>query len=73
MSPRRLRGGWSALLLAFAVGSFIVLALLATRVLGDEPRLIGTDLGKRPAPDFTLTEHRGQTVRLSDSAVKPWR
>jgi protein SCO1/2 len=31
-----------------------------------ETRLIGTDLGAQAAPAFTLTDHRGETVRLSD-------
>lgn len=66
MSQPRLSLGRSALLLAVAVGSFVIVALLATRVLGDEPRLTGTDLGKQPAPNFSLTDQRGQTVRLSD-------
>ncbi|MGH2617850.1 MAG: SCO family protein, partial [Thermomicrobiales bacterium] len=42
-------------------------ALLAAGVVGGgQPALIGTDLGRQPAPDFTLTDHRGQTVRLND-------
>ncbi len=63
--PFRRRG----LLLALTVAAVLVVvaALLATRAIGGgEPALIGTDLGKQPAPEFTLTDHRGQTVRLSD-------
>ncbi len=52
------------------VGALLLpLALWAVRQLAprwDEPTLIGTDLGRQPAPDFTLTDQRGQTVRLSD-------
>lgn len=53
--------------LAVAAVLLVAAALLVTRVVGSgEPALIGTDLGKRPAPEFTLIDHRGQTVRLSD-------
>lgn len=58
------------LLLSLAGGSALLalVALLAARLaLGsDDPALAGTDLGERPAPGFTLTDQRGQTVRLSD-------
>lgn len=55
------------LLPLLAVGS-ILITLLSLFVLRDsgEPELIGTDLGGSPAPDFTLTDYRGQAIRLSD-------
>jgi protein SCO1 len=31
-----------------------------------EPELIGTDMESQPAPPFTLTDHRGETVTLED-------
>ncbi len=44
----------------------IVAALVVTRTVGGQAPLTGTDLGQQPAPDFVLTDHRGQSVRLSD-------
>lgn len=61
------RGRWLPLLVAGAL--LVPLALWAVRQgvsRWDEPALIGTDLGRAPAPDFTLTDQRGQTVRLRD-------
>jgi protein SCO1/2 len=58
------------LLPSLAVGVLLLtlVSLLAARLaLGSgEPELVGTDLGGKPAPGFTLTDHRGQTVSLSD-------
>lgn len=45
----------------------VSVALLVTRVVGgSEPTLTGTQLDGRLAPDFTLTDYRGQTVSLGD-------
>ncbi|MDI3342035.1 MAG: SCO family protein [Sphaerobacter sp.] len=62
MSTRAARrpGRWPAWALALAVA---LSALLAA--CGGSAKLTGTDLGQEPAPDFTLTDHRGQTVSLS--------
>ena len=54
-----------SLLIAAGVVLFAA-ALFVTGVLGGRAPLTGTDLGKQPAPDFVLTDHRGQPVRLSD-------
>lgn len=43
---------------------FLGLATLLA-ACGGSRELTGTDLGQEPAPDFTLTDHRGQTVSLS--------
>ena len=32
----------------------------------NEPELVGTNMESEPAPSFTLTDHRGQTVELQD-------
>lgn len=55
------------LLLALTAGSLVValFALIMLRSSG-EPALVGTDLDGKPAPDFSLTDYRGQTVSLSD-------
>lgn len=53
-------------LLAAAGVSLIAAALFITGVLGGRAPLTGTDLDQQPAPDFALTDHRGQRVRLSD-------
>jgi protein SCO1/2 len=66
-SPRRtLMFGVSA---ALAVAAVVVLAVAAFGG-DDEVTLAGTDLDKKPAPDFTLTDHRGQSVSLGDFAGK---
>lgn len=54
-------------LLTLVVGS-IVMALLAFFILPGrrEPALAGTELDGRPAPEFILTDYRGETVSLSD-------
>ncbi len=58
------------LLPSLTVGVLLLtlVSLLAARVTQgrDDPALVGTDLGKKPAPDFTLTDQRGQTVSLRD-------
>ena len=43
-----------------------ILGGLGLAACGDEAKLSGTELQKQPATDFTLTDHRGQRVSLSD-------
>lgn len=47
-----------ALVLVLAFGTLLA-------ACGGSPQLTGTEMGGDPAPDFTLTDHRGQTVSLS--------
>ncbi len=51
----------SAALAVIAVGVFLVAAFGGD----DEHALTGTVLNQQPSPDFTLTDHRGQTVSLA--------
>lgn len=50
-----------SLLLALSLSLFVLLA-----ACGDGAALSGTELNAEPAPGFTLTDQRGQPVRLSD-------
>ncbi|MGH2532803.1 MAG: SCO family protein [Thermomicrobiales bacterium] len=54
------------LVIVVEVALLALLVFLMVRAAGGGPALVGTDLGKQPAPDFTLVDHRGETVSLSD-------
>jgi protein SCO1/2 len=45
----------------FSIGLLVLLVVSACA-----PQLKGTDLGKEPAPDFQLSDHRGGKVSLAD-------
>lgn len=47
------------------------LALLLSSACGAAPKLTGTDLGARPAPNFTLTDQTGRQVSLSELRGRP--
>lgn len=58
---------WILIAIAVMIVIIIAGAWEAMRVLrDDEPALIGIELDPQPAPDFQLTDHRGQPVDLSD-------
>lgn len=59
--------GWFGVKTRFSVAiAIIALFGLALSACGGSPKLEGTDLGKQPAADFTLTDQRGDTVSLRD-------
>lgn len=66
--PTRTTGRYQRYLLPMVAVSAAVIAALALVMLrsGGEPALAGTELDGRPAPDFTLTDYRGQAISLSD-------
>lgn len=66
MNDRRLRPAVVAVGALLAVGAVVAVLVVARAVINREPPVIGTTLDGRPAPDFTLTDHRGRPVRLSD-------
>ncbi|HEV2067294.1 MAG TPA: SCO family protein [Thermomicrobiales bacterium] len=68
-SGRRSRNRWrrpDVLASALVVVSLIIVVVVASLWQRGETRLTGTDLGAQAAPGFKLTDHRGETVRLSD-------
>lgn len=54
---------WLVFILPVLLGLVVALWIVFR---DDEPTLVGTDLGKQPAPDFVLTDQRGEEVRLSE-------
>jgi protein SCO1/2 len=62
VNRRSLRVLWSVV----AVAVLIVAVLAGRQFREEEPTLIGTELTGEAAPDFRLTDHRGETVQLSD-------
>lgn len=68
-SPLRLRRQSSPRLIWLLLGVVVALVIAIAAVVlwpGNETRLTGTDLGAQVAPDFTLTDQRGETVSLAD-------
>lgn len=67
-TPTRTPGRRQRYLLPMVAVGALVIALVALVMLRSSgaPALAGTELDGRPAPDFTLTDYRGQTVSLSD-------
>ena len=68
VTPTRTMGLRQRYLLPMVAVGALVVALFALVMLrsSGEPALAGTELDGRPAPGFTLTDYRGQTVSLSD-------
>lgn len=60
VGQRRLALGFAGILLVSV--AFVVLGSIGR----PRPTLFGTELDRRPAPGFTLTDHRGRDVSLSE-------
>jgi cytochrome oxidase Cu insertion factor (SCO1/SenC/PrrC family) len=49
-----------------ALAGILMSLMLVVVACSEDRELIGTDMESQPAPPFTLTDHRGETVELTD-------